>query len=161
MTTVYMTIGLLGSGKSTWAKMFVKKHANTKIVSPDAFRAMLNGEYKYLPELDYVISHACYETADLLLTGKESPQRKSYDVIIDCGNQSHIRRCDWDSLPCDRRIAVVMPQKSDDWHVNNRLKKPHWDEVDWYEIVKAERAAYEPPTEDEFDEIWHIEENRH
>jgi predicted kinase len=44
--TVILTIGLSGSGKSYWAKEYIKQHSNTKIVCKDDLRLMLdNGKY--------------------------------------------------------------------------------------------------------------------
>lgn len=153
MRTLYMTIGCLGSGKSTWAKKFIEDRPDTKIVSPDGFRSMFNGEYKYLAELDDIITQSCFDAARNLLDG-------GYDVIIDCGNitKAPDRRLKWKKLPANKFIAVVMPLREDKWHVDNRLRKPHWDEVDWYKIIQGEKRAYTPPTEDEFDEIWTVDE---
>ncbi|HIJ71131.1 MAG TPA: AAA family ATPase [Planctomycetes bacterium] len=153
MRIVYMTIGCIGSGKSTWARNFVKDKPKTKIVSPDAFRKMLNGEYEYHVEQDDIITESCFDTARHLLDA-------GYDVIIDCGNLTRAsdRRSKWKKLPANKFIAVIMPQKDVEWHVNNRLKKPHWDNVDWHGIAKAEKAAYEAPADGEFDTIIHVKE---
>ena len=155
MSTVYMTIGFSGSGKSTFARNFIKDKPKVKIVSPDGFRKMFNGEYKYLPELDDVITRCTYDAASLLLCN-------GYDVIIDCGNlqRSADRRALWkNGLSADRFVAVVMPMDNPvSWYVERRKRKPHWDMVDWEKIVEAEMKAYEPPTLDEFDEIWHTNE---
>ena len=165
MSTVYMTIGFTGSGKSTWAKNFVAEHPNTKIVSPDGFREMLNGEYKYLPELDDVITVSCFYAAQKLLFA-------GYDVIIDCGNLQNApdRRVKWKQLnPYDmtdyrhkplRFVAVMMPMdKPVSWYIERRKQKPHWDKVDWRKIVEGEMKAYEPPYDGEFEEIIYIKEN--
>ncbi len=39
------------------------------------------------------------------------------------------------------------------------MKNPHWEKVDWLSIVKNEMKAYEQPTLEEFDEIWHVNED--
>jgi len=143
---VYITIGLLGSGKSTWAKRFAKNRPNVKIVCPDSFRTMLNGEYKYLAELDDVITQSTYDTAfNLLWAG--------YDVIVDCGNLTNApdRRKKWLELPA-RHIAVVFPVRDRDWHIGNRGKDPHC-EADWGAIWDRERAAYEPVNNADYDEV--------
>lgn len=151
--TVYFLIGFLGSGKSTWAKKFVSEHLNTKIVSPDGFREMLNGGYKYIVELDDIITQSTFDTAKNLLSG-------GYDVIVDCGNLTDDpdRRGKWKLLPTDRFVAVLFPQRDVQWHVNNRLKKPHWEEVDWYKIAEGERRAFQPIEKKDFDEIIEVEE---
>lgn len=154
MNTLYIMIGYSGSGKSTWAKNFVKDKSRTVIVSPDAFRSMLHGDYEYRIELDEIITHSCYFIATQLLA--------EYDVIIDCGNltTSLDRRGLWKLLPAKKRIAIVMPMKKyPQWYVSRRMKKPHWERVDWLSVVKAEMKVYQPPTFDEFDEIVHIKED--
>ena len=43
---VFCTVGISGSGKSTWAKQYIKDHSDTKIVCKDDLRAMLdNSKY--------------------------------------------------------------------------------------------------------------------
>jgi predicted kinase len=154
MSTVYMTIGYTGSGKSTLAREFIKDKPKIKIVSPDGFRKMFNGEYAYLPELDDIISRCTFDLASILLW-------KGYDVIIDCGNlqRSADRRALWRKLNADKFIAFVMPlDKPVEWYVNRRKQNPHWDKVDWEQIVKNEMKAFEPPESDEFDEIIYVKE---
>lgn len=151
--TVYMTVGFLGSGKSTWAKQFVSTHKSAKIVSADMFRQMLNGQYEYHAELDDVITESMFDTAQHLLN-------HGYDVIIDCGNltEDPDRRPKWRSLRNAKRfVAVVMPHKDIDWHVANRLKNPHWEGVDWNAIAQGERDAFEPINESDYDEVVQVE----
>lgn len=149
MRTVYMTVGYTGSGKSTFARNFIKDKPKVKIVSPDGFRKMFNGEYAYHAELDDVITESTFDAALNLISA-------GYDVVVDCGNltKASDRRGKWKYLPADRFVAYVMPMhKSVDWYVERRMRSPHWDKVDWIKIVQNEMKAYEPPTEDEFDEI--------
>jgi len=110
---------------------------------------MLNGGYKYLVELDDIISASMVETIKHLLAG-------DYDVIVDVGNLTKERRSDWMEIPA-RKVAVLLPQKDKQWHINNRLKKPHWN-VDWDKVATGERNAFEPIDENDFDEIMEIEE---
>lgn len=149
---ILITIGLLGSGKSTWARQFAKEHPDTKIVCPDGFRLMLNGEYKYLPELDDIITASVFDTANNLL-------KAGYSVIIDCGNlqESADRRAKWRQLQADKYIAVVFPCRQKEWHIKNRLEKPHWEGVDWGKIWENEKSALQPINEKEFDEVIKVE----
>jgi len=154
MKTVFMTIGFSGSGKSTYARDYVKIHPDTKIVSPDGFRKMFNGEYKYLPEMDDVITQSTFDAAENLL-------QAGYNVAIDCGNLTTAddRRGKWKKLRADKFVAFLMPiHKPVDWYVKRRKKNPHW-KVDIERIIEAEMKAYEKPTVEEFDEVWRISEN--
>ncbi len=150
MNTVYMLHGMLGSGKSTWAKKYVKDHPDTKIVSADGFREMFNGEYAYIVELDDVITESMIAAADSLLAA-------GYNVIIDCGNLTKERRRPWMNL-AGSKIAVVMPCKELSWHVSNRLNKPHCCGKDWNAIAEGERKSLEPFPISDFDHVIHVEE---
>lgn len=154
MRTVYLTIGFTGSGKSTFARNFIKDKPNVKIVSPDGFRQMFNSEYKYIVKLDDAITQSTFDAAKNLLVA-------GYDVVIDCGNltKSLDRRGLWVQLPAEKFVAYVMPMDQPvNWYVERRMQKPHWAKVDFKEIVKNEMKAYESPTLDEFDKICHVSE---
>ncbi len=150
MATIYILHGFFGSGKSTWAKNFVKEHSGTKIVSGDGFRLMFNGEYKYVPELDNAITQSMADTIFNLLTD-------GYDVIVDCGNLTESRRLPWLRIPA-KHIAVIFPSKDKEWHIKNNVAKIHSDS--WDEVWESEHKSYEPIMEHEkfHDVVIHIEE---
>lgn len=150
MPTMYILHGFLGSGKSTWARKFAKEHPDTKIVSADAFRIMLNGEYRYFEKLDWAITESMADTIYNLSTA-------GYDIIVDCGNLSQSRRVAWLRVPIHPRIAVIFPQKDKEWHLKNRQEKPHWD-TDWDAVWESEHSSYEPIDEKDFDEVIYVEE---
>lgn len=153
MSTVYVLIGFSGSGKSTYARDYAKYHPDTKIVSPDGFRTMFNGEYKYLPEMDDVITQSTFDAAENLL-------QAGYNVIIDCGNLTtdDDRRGKWKKLHADKFVAFLMPtHKPVDWYVKRRKRKPHR-KMDLVSLVETEMRAFEPPTLEEFDEIIKVKE---
>ena len=148
---VFTLVGLIGSGKSTWARKYAKEHPDTKIVSADAFRTMLNGEYEYDEDLDGIITRSMYDTAmNLLVNG--------YSVIMDCGNlaEAEDRRILWRHL-LGTRTAVLFPQKETAWYVANRMKNPHRD-VDWTALVEKEKAAFEPINPEDYDEVIEVKE---
>lgn len=81
--TVFITIGLPGSGKSAWAKQFVSEHPDTIIVSRDNIREMIYGEYAYYRERESVVKGLQFAMIkDALYTHKRS-------VIVD---GTHITR---------------------------------------------------------------------
>lgn len=150
---LYIPIGLWGSGKTTWAKNFVKENPDTKIVSADGFRLMLNGEYEYLVELDDIIDYCMIDTANNLLDN-------GYNVIIDVCNLTNERRKTWLAhIRTEWRIAVIFPHKSKEWHLNNRGQCPHRFESDekWSEMFDRQIKALEPVDENMFDEIIKID----
>ena len=150
MKTVYLTIGHIGSGKSTWAKNYVDNHPDTKIVCADNFRTMLNGTYKYLEELDDIITESMVNTATHLLNG-------GYNVIIDVGNITNERRSSWLNLPADKKVAILLPRENAEWHVANRETNPHWGAVDWYAIFQGESNVFDDVDANDFDEIINVE----
>jgi predicted kinase len=140
MSKLYITVGNIGSGKSTWARKMAEKDPKVKIVSPDAIRQMLNGTYKYIEGLDTVITDICCQAIrDLILAG--------YDVIVDCCNYTASRRLRWELVAHSMDTTVqclIFPRKDMEWHVNNRKKEPHADGTDWEQIWKNNEASYEP-----------------
>ena len=73
---LYITIGLPGSGKSTWSKKIQKKEKNTIIISRDSIRTMLNGGYAFVPEQEeYVL--------DLSRIAIKKAMQAGFNIIID------------------------------------------------------------------------------
>jgi len=79
----YVLIGLPGSGKSTWTekKMQETNPRGIGVVSRDAIRYMINGNYKYLDEQQHLITDIAESAAKSILS-------KGYDLIIDQANIS-------------------------------------------------------------------------
>ena len=76
MQKLYITIGLPGSGKSSWASFKAKSDFNIKIVSKDALREMMHGAYTYNVVTEPSVEAASHNLiTTLLITG--------YDVIVD------------------------------------------------------------------------------
>lgn len=85
---LYMIIGIVGSGKSTWAKMKAAEKEKAIIVNRDSIRSMIKGEYIYSKELEALvkdISNAALHKA--IING--------YDVIIDETNITREKREQW------------------------------------------------------------------
>lgn len=149
-----MLHGFFGSGKSTWAKKFVEKHPNTKIVNMDAIRYMLNGKRVYIIADDKVVLKiARTAILELLSCG--------HDVIIDCGNLTRLVRESWTNYQLSdvKVILVEFPRKSLNWHVNNRMNDPKGQNRKyWEEYYNLQWNQYQEPNEDEYDERIEIKE---
>lgn len=52
--TIYLMVGIQGSGKSTWANNFMEKHNNTLLISRDLIRKNLIGDEEYFSKEDEV-----------------------------------------------------------------------------------------------------------
>ena len=133
MTNLYMTIGMIGSGKSTWAKKFVKDHPNTKIVSGDDLREMFAGYYLYDEKFESTLANIIDSIAiELIYDG--------YDVILDechltqLNRYSIIKTIKEETFDV-RTTAVIFPLNRKAWHLTNRYKnlrgytKELWSEV--------------------------------
>ncbi len=142
---IYILVGLIGSGKTTWAKNFVEDNLDTKIVSADGFRTMFNGTYKHLEELDDVIDRCIVAACNSLI-------ETGYNVILDMGNLTRERRETWTRISAKERIAVIFPLRDKVWHVQNRLKNPHSD-INYGNIFDIQIKAYQPVQETEFDKV--------
>lgn len=148
---LYIMIGNIGSGKTAWSKNFVKENANTKIVSGDGFRVMLNGTYEYVVGLDDIITASMVDTIKHLF-------EYSYNVIVDVCNITNERRKSWLDIPDCWKVAVVFPSKDKDWHIANRAKEAHCKDKDWERIYEGNCKAFEPIDGTRFDEIIKVEE---
>lgn len=76
---VKILIGLPASGKSTWAKSFIKKNENWVIVSRDSFRYMLTDSGVCDVKIEKLINDLVYTTAIKCLNKKQN-------VILDATN---------------------------------------------------------------------------
>ncbi len=83
MKTVYMTIGLIGSGKSTWAKT-----KNWPIVNPDSIRLALHGN-NYIQSAEPTVWAIAYTMVNALFLAGHAV------VIVDATNVTEKRRKDW------------------------------------------------------------------
>jgi predicted kinase len=155
MRTIYLTVGLLGSGKSSWAREYVKTHPKVKIVSSDAIRQMLNGGYKYIPEMDVLISNMMVAMTSRLLN-------EGYEVIIDACNLTDTRRNKWlTGIGATKKVAVVFPLKGKKWHIDNRMKSPHCEgenEEYWFNVYESQRKQYQQVKREQFSEVINAKE---
>jgi tRNA uridine 5-carbamoylmethylation protein Kti12 len=78
---VYITVGLPGSGKSTWSKKFAKENENVIIVNRDSFRSMIKDEYTFNFRYEPFIK----ELANVALG---NALERGLDVIVD---ETHIK----------------------------------------------------------------------
>lgn len=150
MQRLYILIGNIGSGKTTWAKDFVKKHKDTKIVSGDGFRQMLNGTYEYTVGLDDIITNSMVFTIKELLTN-------GYNAIVDVCNITDDRRKSWMDIPDCLKVAVVFPSKNKQWHLDNRAKESHWD-IDSGKVFDGNVREWQPVDDKKFDGIIKVKE---
>jgi predicted kinase len=88
-----------------------------------------------------------------------------YEVIIDCCNLGQKRRKRWIKAAESTKkeivkVAVIFPNKSKVWHVNNRMKEPH--NIDnlrsyWEKVYDLHKSQFEPIDVTMFDDVVHVE----
>jgi len=159
MNTLYVLVGNIGSGKSTFCKHFLKEHKE-KIVCTcrDSLRYMIGGgDYIFDPDLEpfIVISH---------LRILEAFMNEGFDIIIDETNISSVYREDYLELAeyyDYQKIALVFPKLDKETSVSRRLQNDHGDqgrEV-WEGVWDKFNNKYEEPTKEEgFDEVRYIKD---
>lgn len=79
-----LMVGLPRSGKTTWAKEYVKENPNTIIVSPDTIRFALHGK-RFIVEAEEFVWAIHYTMVKTLLL-------QGYDVLVDATNTTEKRR---------------------------------------------------------------------
>jgi len=146
MTKLYLPIGLIGTGKSTWARQFIEANPNTKIVAGDDIRYMLAGGKKY--EYDAALEPTII---GILLSTTQTLLRLGYDVILDecyCSLSMEMRRHVARKFD-DRqtmKIAIVFPEKDMKDHIEDKVMKGLRGKTVgyWKRVFREMREVYEP-----------------
>lgn len=152
-TKVYLLVGFLGSGKSTWARRHVQENPNTVIINRDALRTMFFGKYDYLPAVEFLVRKCAYFIV-------EEAIYNGFDVIIDETNLSRAKRFGW-LLTLQKCTAYNSPVDLEVIHFTeseNNVAYRAQDDLrgvsieQWAEVLKKMKRQYEPPESDEFPE---------
>lgn len=146
---VYLLCGIIGSGKSTWAKKKAIED-NIIIVNRDSIRKMIKGEYIFDLKYEAFIRSACY---DIVTTAIDY----GFNIIIDETNITKIKRKEWldliDIAAQDRGIEIKISllhfieiQKN----VDNRMNDPRGlSREEWQSVYEDMIANFQNPSLDE------------
>jgi predicted kinase len=103
---IIMTVGLPGSGKTTWAMEYIKQNPNAVRVNKDTIRSMLYGDREWLREMeDFVCSIRDYAIVNALLKGHE--------IIVDDTNLNPQHRERIEQIVAGLGISVVVQDFTD------------------------------------------------
>jgi len=150
MQKLYLTVGLPGSGKSTWAKA-QSKIDDAIIINRDSYRSMIKGgDYVFDKKYEFLIKDSCYHfVVDSLLSG--------FDVIVDETNLtikkrgevvSYVRSMVGDPI----EIIIVFFDLHSSICLENRMKDPRgYGKKKWEEIINSMGSSLEIPTRIECD----------
>lgn len=148
--TVYILCGLIGSGKSTWAR----KHAgdNAVIINKDSIRTMLRGVYVYDIALEPLVKRIAN---DMIMSASEK-----YDVIIDethitRGNRAEIinlilRSCAGVDINI---VHFTETEKNVDYRMTDSRGVTR---ESWENVCDGMKKSFEDPTQDELKGRGHI-----
>jgi len=132
MKTLYLPIGNIGTGKTTWAKRHITK--NNVYLSCDAFRYAIGcGIYRFNKTTEFAVKQTLLDALNNFL-------KTDMDIILDMAGMCSLtwreRVSTIAKLNGYKVIAVVLPKISMDKAVARRLKDPHgqfskskWEEV--------------------------------
>jgi predicted kinase len=149
---IYLLVGLIGSGKSTWAKNKAKD-GKIVIINRDAIREMIKGEYVFHTDYEPFVKAACY---DLVTTALDY----GFDIIIDETNISRPKRLAWLDLiyiaSQDRQVEakiIVVYFTEKEKNVENRMTAPKGQSREiWKTVYQKMLDNFEEPTLGEFPE---------
>jgi tRNA uridine 5-carbamoylmethylation protein Kti12 len=149
MSNIYMLIGFPGSGKTTWAREFVKKPLRVGddlvIVNRDMFRKMLSGEYTFDKDRELLIRRITLGCIKEIL-------KDEYDLIMDeCNIKKNIRDAwlfDFE-LPSYYNVNYVWFKESDK-NLEYRMQNSRGQtEKYWADVIDSMKKSFEEPTFDE------------
>lgn len=151
MGKLYVLIGLPGSGKSTWARDFVKRNDNAVIVNRDSYRSMIKGgNYIFDKKFEGVIKTSCYDLANMFLVA-------GFDVIVDETNLTRHKRHELINNTCfmdgkkHEVVGVFFAVDIKDCLVR-RMNDPRGYSVDkWNEVIENMSGSFDIPLREEFD----------
>lgn len=144
----YILIGMVGSGKTAWARMTAGTNFNIIRVSSDDIRNMIKDRYTFDFQLEPLVDKIMMAMVrEVLAAGK--------DVVIDDCNLTFAGR---DKL-CKNlvdiaqdgiEITYVWMNCSDDIALKRRLTNLKGrTEFEWREVIKKHRSMFESPEKDE------------
>ena len=157
MNTLYITIGNVGSGKSTWTRFFAGRQARRiYILDADDIRTMLNGGiYNFNPEIEPAIYNSIIDLGSSLIARA--------DVIIDGLNHKSTRRkriinIFKENNPEIQIVGILFPPRVE--HLERRMNEPRGYSPDhWKGVFNEISSGFEYPELSEgFDEILTIDD---
>lgn len=141
MGKVYMTIGLPGSGKSTWARNKIQG-SRTVVISRDEIRKMIfGGVYKYDVTIEAMVK-------DMATACARSALCDDYDVILDETSLPKSKRMFWvDIFKREGHSIIYVHCPEQKYNLDYRMAGDGrgYDREYWGRVIEQLRATYEVP----------------
>lgn len=118
MKTFICLSAIAGSGKSTWAKEYAKKHENVHIVSSDELRLELGGSYQFFEKEDEVWRRYSEDIQKYL-------KEDNVTVIADSTNIVNVHRIKYalETKNADKRILICFKKPLEEVLEHNRNRE--------------------------------------
>lgn len=141
---MFLLMGLIGSGKSTWAQKHVSQNPRVLIVNRDSIRSMLFGKYKYELEVEVAVREAAMLICRQIF-------RLSYHVLIDETNLRFDRRRMWAGLAEEFGAKIHLVHLTESRrNLENRMKDPRGlDKITWGSAINKQKEDRQIPIEKE------------
>ncbi len=154
--TVYILIGLPGSGKSYWAKRKVVNVPRTVIINRDALYTMLAGEYRYNETLSEMVQ------ALFVLMIREGLSL-GFDLIIDETHTTKERRqCTYNLVTkfgYGLKIVYVHFTETER-NLEYRMRDSRGQERGkWQSVIEDMKRHFEPFDGEDYDELIKVDED--
>jgi len=147
MVKLYLMVGLVGSGKSKWAKQKVKKTHQTVIINRDKIRDMIHGgTYRYTREIEDTVK----QVANMMLTMYLD---LGYNVILDETSLTIKQRNIGIMLARTHNADVEIVWCVEDNHnLEYRMITPRGTgREEWRKIINKQKKLFQIPALDECD----------
>lgn len=144
---IYLLVGLIGSGKSTWSKKKVREEEDTVIICKDNFREMLRGKYVFDFKYEDTVK-------SLMKFGLRKALQNGFNVIIDETNITRKKRAElinkikiingwcYDNL---KLVILYFPDNNN--CIENRMTNPRGiSREQWEDVYNNMKKQFEKPS---------------
>jgi predicted kinase len=152
MSKLFLMVGLVGSGKSTWSERKVGRSNNTVIINRDKIRDMIHGgNYRYTKEIEDTVKKASNWMLSMYL-------RSGYDVILDETSLTYRQRNSVTNIAKkhNAEVEIVWCDETKN-NLEYRMRNPRGiEKSEWQKAIARQRKLYELPSIDECDKLTRV-----
>lgn len=142
------TVGVSGSGKTTWSKEYCKQNPEVVRLSSDELRAIYGED-----ESDQTVNYKVFSTLTAIT---EHLLKQNYSVLIDATNYSIKNRKGFVDIAKKLKhttVAYVFTASLEICKQRNKLRERQVKD----DIIDRQFQNFKPPVNGEFDRVWTID----